>query len=268
MEDMRQAYRESAFSCEREGLTIRGTEYRPAGERLPIAIVSHGFGANQESTRGYAKQLAGWGFLAYCFDFCGGCVEGSSDGKTRDMSVFTEVKDLEAALGYAREREYSDENRVVLMGCSQGGFVSALAAAKGENRVGKIVLFYPALCIPDDARRGKMIFAEFDPQNIPEEVPCGPMLLGRHYIADVIELNPYDLLAPFAGDVLLVHGTGDDLVDVRYSREAFARYREETGKRGLDRQVVLQEIAGGAHGFSEEHDVLAMGYVEKFLRGE
>ena len=94
------------------------------------------------------------------------------------------------------------------------------------------------------------------------------MQLGSQYIADVIELNPYDKLAPFEWDVLLVHGTGDDLVDVRYSREAFARYREETEKRGLDRQVVLQEIAGGAHGFSEEHDVLAMGYVEKFLRGE
>ena len=33
---------ESSFSCVRDGLTIRGTEYRPEGENLPIAIVSHG----------------------------------------------------------------------------------------------------------------------------------------------------------------------------------------------------------------------------------
>ena len=33
---------EAEFQCERDGLTIRGTEYRRAGERLPIAVVSHG----------------------------------------------------------------------------------------------------------------------------------------------------------------------------------------------------------------------------------
>ena len=34
---------EAPFQCVRDGLTIRGTEYRPAGENLPIAIASHGF---------------------------------------------------------------------------------------------------------------------------------------------------------------------------------------------------------------------------------
>lgn len=28
------------FACSRDGLTIRGTEYRPTGNRLPAAIVS------------------------------------------------------------------------------------------------------------------------------------------------------------------------------------------------------------------------------------
>ena len=37
------------------------------------------------------------------------------------------------------------------MGCSQGGFVSALVAAKNNFPIEKLVLFYPALCIPDDA---------------------------------------------------------------------------------------------------------------------
>lgn len=113
-----------------------------------------------------------------------------------------------------------------------------------------------------------MIFAEFDPRNVPEEVPCGPMLLGRRYVTDVIALNPCDCLAPFGGDVLLVHGTADGLVNIRYSRQAFARYREETEKRGLHRRVVFREIEGGAHGFSEPHDALAMGYVREFLFGE
>ena len=42
------------FSCLRDGLTIRGYEYRPQGEKLPIAIVSHGFMANLMTVKHYA----------------------------------------------------------------------------------------------------------------------------------------------------------------------------------------------------------------------
>lgn len=44
--------RRRTFSCMRGDLTICGTEYRPNGEKLPIAIVCHGFMANQQTVRG------------------------------------------------------------------------------------------------------------------------------------------------------------------------------------------------------------------------
>lgn len=40
---------ESFFECQRDGLTIRGTHYRPEGENLPIAIVSHGFSRKHDA---------------------------------------------------------------------------------------------------------------------------------------------------------------------------------------------------------------------------
>ena len=44
--------------------------------------------------------------MSYCFDFNGGCViKGKSDGKTTEMSVLTEVKDLEAVITYAKGQE-------------------------------------------------------------------------------------------------------------------------------------------------------------------
>ncbi len=49
--------KETVFSCKRENLTVRGTEYRPEGENLPIAIVSHGFMAFQDTVRQYAKVV-------------------------------------------------------------------------------------------------------------------------------------------------------------------------------------------------------------------
>ena len=68
------------------------------------------------------------------------------------MSVLTEIKDLEAVIRYTRGLPYTS-NKLLLMGASQGGMVSALTAAKPKNDVGKLVLFYPAFCIPDDLHR-------------------------------------------------------------------------------------------------------------------
>lgn len=45
--------RKSEFSCKRDGLTLRGTEYQPAGDHLPIAVVCHGFMAFQDTVRQY-----------------------------------------------------------------------------------------------------------------------------------------------------------------------------------------------------------------------
>jgi alpha-beta hydrolase superfamily lysophospholipase len=119
----------------------------------------------------------------------------------------TEVSDLCAVIEYAKGLDYTDSSNILLMGCSQGGFVSALTAAKLKNEIENLVLFYPAFCIPDDARRGKMMWAKFDPNNIPETVKCGPMKLSHCYVADVVNMNPFDEIKGYEGDVLIVHGT-------------------------------------------------------------
>ena len=255
----------STFECRRDGLTIRGTEYRPKGEKLPAAIVSHGFMANQDTVREYTKILADMGYAAYCFDFCGGCVmKGKSDGKTTEMSVFTEVKDLKAVMDYVRSRAYTDPDRLLLMGCSQGGFVSALTAAELPKRVKKLVLFYPALCIPDDARAGKMMFARFDPHNIPDLIKCGPMKLGRCYAEDVIGMDPFEAVKGYEGDVLIVHGTKDDIVDVSYARKLCDVYSASDGEYG--RKTCMKIIEGAGHGFSRKYDGTAVEELRRFAK--
>jgi len=248
-------FTESVFACKRGGLTIRGTEYRPEGKDLPVAIVSHGFMAWQDTVRQYAKELARMGYCAYGFDFCGGSVmkKGKSDGATTEMSVLTEVQDLEAVIAYVQSLPYTGEE-LLLMGCSQGGFVSALVAAKHPELVSKLALFYPALCIPDDARAGKMMFAKFDPKNIPERINCGPMKLGRCYVADAIEMDPIVEIKPYRGPVLIVHGTDDKIVKLDYSRQAQRAYPN----------AKLHIIEGGAHGFSKKHDAIAMAHLRRF----
>ena len=267
---LKEGITQSVFMCKRDGLTIRGTEYRPQGENLPIAIVCHGFMAFQDTVRQYAILMAELGYASYCFDFCGGSViKGKSDGKTTDMSVLTEVKDLEAVIDYVRLLPYVNRDSIVLMGCSQGGFVSALVAAKNQYPIEKLCLLYPALCIPDDARAGKMMMAKFDPNNVPELLNCGPMKLGKCYPTAVMQLNPFDEIKPYFGHVCMIHGTKDKIVNPEYSKKAYEAYQSTTPE-GMDKEkrVQLHFIENGAHGFSKKHDRIAMEYIQKFIEME
>ena len=256
------------FECKRDNLTIRGTEYRPQGENLPIAIVCHGFMAFQDTVKHYTIQLAELGYAAYCFDFCGGSVaKGKSDGKTTEMSVLTEVKDLEAVIEHIQTLPYVNPDKIFLMGCSQGGFVSALVASKNKYPIEKLSLFYPALCIPDDARAGKMMMAKFDPKNVPEILHCGLMKLGRCYPTDVMYIDPFEEIKSYNGQVLIVHGTADKIVNLDYSKRAVETYKRTTPE-GMEeaKRVCFHIIEGGAHMFSKKHDVIAMKYLKEFAK--
>ena len=258
---------ENTFECKRDGLTIRGTEYRKEGENLPIAIVCHGFMAWQDTVRHYAQLLAEMGYASYCFDFNGGsAMKSKSDGKTADMSVLTEVRDLETVIEYLRSLPYVNSNEIFLMGCSQGGFVSALVAAKNKYPIQKLCLFYPALCIPDDARAGKMMMAKFDPTNIPEKLNCGPMKLGKCYVADVINMDPFEEIKFYNGQVCIVHGTADKIINLNYARRAKEIYiSTKPADMEEEKRVRLHIIDGGEHMFSKKNDVVAMEKMREFI---
>ncbi len=251
----------SPFTCRRGELKIRGTQIiQDKAERRPIFIVSHEFMANRLFSLTYAKAAAKLGYAAFCYDFCGGGIVSASGGKTTDMSVLTEVEDLKAVIAYTESLPYTDEDRVVLMGCSQGGFVSALTAAELQTEIRALILQYPALSIPDDARKGHMIKARFDPENIPERLNCSVMRLGRRYVTDVIGLDAFEEISAYRGKVLLLHGDEDRLVDIACSRRALSAYC----KTGADAR--MEVIHGAGHIFLRpEHIRQAKRHIAAFL---
>ncbi len=244
------------FRCKRDGLTIKGNVYGVSeDEKKPAVIISHGFLSNRRSVRKYAKLLAEAGFVAFTFDFCGGGIMCESEGKTENMTVFTELKDLSAVVDFALSQPYVNDTRVALMGCSQGGFVSAIYAARHPEKVERLALFYPAFSILDDARDGKMLFYKFDPENIPDILGKNPMKLGGDYARSIIDKDADELIEGFDGPVLLVHGEKDAVVDCVYSFEAEKNYKNA--------EMVL--IEDGAHGFEGKADIEAMLALRKFM---
>lgn len=253
---------ECDFSCIRDGLTIRGKAFIPEGDKLPAIIVSHGFGGNSKDLYTYCRTLASWGYAAYCFDFCGGSAhgQGKSDGATTEMTVLTECGDLKAVMDYVKSQPYTDSGKITLMGFSQGGFVSALSAAQRPDEVEALILIYPALCIPDDARKGALGGSSYDVNKVPDIIDCGKMQLGKSFHETVAGMDPFEEISPFKGPVLLLHGTEDQVVDYTYAVKARGVYAPG--------QCQLQLIQEAGHSFTEKQSASAMVSIQQFLLGK
>jgi pimeloyl-ACP methyl ester carboxylesterase len=218
-------------------------------------ILSHGFLANERMCIPYAKLLADMGFLAVTFDFCGGGIISRSDGRSQDMTVLTEKADLLAVIEGVKT-QFSPTG-ITLLGCSQGGFVSGLAAAElGIDWIERLILFYPAVCIPDDARKGRMMFYSFDPDQLPDVLGRFPMKLGGDYAGTVMRMNPYQEMKGYDGPVLLVHGTADKIVNIRYARSLKEIYPN----------CRYEEIDGGGHVFKGKADEQARRILREYMQ--
>lgn len=249
------------FECKRDELTIRGTEYLPIMNdetKVKALIISHGFGANATHFEYFGEKLASLGYAVYTFDFCGGYTpgEGKSDGNTLDMSVESEVKDLKVVLEYVSSLPYIDNKSISLLGSSQGGLVSAIVAAR-TTTIDKLILICPALSIPDNAREGCLAGTKFDTTNFPETLQCLSMTISRKYFDAVVHMDTFKEIAPFQGEVLIIHGMKDSMVDYKYSVKAHEVYGDEKCR------LHLMEEAD--HGFKEHEIPELLSEIQSFL---
>lgn len=222
----------------RDNLMIYGQVYLPESveEPCPTIIIGHGFGSSYTATAEDARRFAEAGIASYVFDFCGGAPDSRSDGSMLDMSVLTELEDMETVLDGIKEYAFVNEDSLFLMGESQGGLVAALLAAKRDTDVRGLILFYPAFVIPDNARAQYSNVSE-----IPETAGALWMTVGKRYYADILDMDVWEEIGRFEKNVLLVHGDADRLVPVSYSEQAEEVYPSS--------ELVI--IKGAGHGFAE-----------------
>lgn len=224
----------------REGKRLVGKLYRPQVEgAVPLVIFSHGLSSTHSSGKRYAEFLASRGVATYIFDFGGGSAKSKSDGDPHQMSIMTEVADLETILQESKTWDFVNHEKVTLLGASQGGVVSALVASNHPDDVGGLMLLYPAFIIPELVK---------NTYHSLEEVPDNPsylgaLNLGRNYVTDIWNLDIYKEIAKYSKKVLIVHGSQDHIVPILYSERAKEAYPN----------AELFQIKGAGHHFTKQY---------------
>lgn len=214
--------------------------------KLPAVILSHSANLNSDSMNAYAVGFAERGYVAYAFDFCGGSSKSRSSGSTDEMTLFTEVADLEAVISGISALEYVDPDRIYLFGTSQGGLVTALAAEEVPQSVKGQILLYPAFNIPELVSRfSNSELASFDNEAFSNSYSLfgGFGFYGKAFSESLADYDVYEHIGKFEGNVLIIHGSKDFIVSTSYSKRAAQYYQHCT----------LRIINGAGHGFNAEN---------------
>ena len=220
-------------------------------QKLPTVIISHGFGGLAERGDFYAQSLAKAGYVVYSFDFMGGNKNSRSGNDTLNMSVFTEVDDLDVVISKLKSQSYVDQSKIFLLGQSQGGVVSTIEAAKLKGDIKGLILVFPAFVLFDDARE---LFKSTS--DIPEVYNHRGSEVGRAYFEKSLDYDVYQDIKNYDGKVLIVHGTNDTTAPISYSRKAVETFPN----------AVLKEIQGAGHGFSGAQQEEATKYIVDFVK--
>lgn len=228
--------------CKSQNIDIYGLMYTPKGKegKLPVVVISHSSSLTHEAMVPYAEYLVSKGYAAYCFDFCGACDESRSTGRTTEqMTVFTEVDDLGIVLDKIRTLDYIDLDNVFVLGSSQGGLVTALVAEKRPSDIKGMILFYPAFNLPELVAK----FTSDDGGILGGIGSGGNMGMSDAFVNTIKDFDVYANIGKYAGDIIILHGTKDFLVDIKYSEQAVEKYPS----------AILYPIEGASHGFNNEN---------------
>jgi hypothetical protein len=232
--------------------SLYGELYVPASsDTRTMVIMSHSFSGTHSEMAPLAERLAQVGMAGYVYDFVGGSTSSASGNDTTRMSVLTEKADLNAVFNAIQTLDVVDASNIFLLGASQGGYVSALEAADLEDRIAGLILYFPALVIPDDARSRFASAAD-----IPEKYSLFGTPVGRIYFADVYGMDPYSLISGYTGPVIIFHGDQDNIVPISYSQNA-------VNTSYSNAQLVT--VQGAGHSFSGDDATSVAGQTISFI---
>ena len=230
----------TAIQVEHHGRTVHGDVFIPEEDSFPLVIFSHGYNGYKDDFRDSANYMMDNGIASITFTFCGSGGRDPSGFGTTNMTLYTEREDLSALIDYAKQIK-GFNGSLYLLGGSQGGMVSAMAAEEREADINGMVLLFPAFSIPDNWNNTNYPIDRYPtPESIPESFDFWGVELGRNFVLTLRDLDIYANMADFQKPVLILHGTNDTIVPISYSQRAAETYPN----------AELVTYKGEGHGFT------------------
>lgn len=222
---------------------IYGELIKPEKDDCDTLIIgSHGFNGSYI----YFRQALGYrlseeGYALYCFDFINGSKRSKSGGSIEYMSALDEVEQLKTVYSFFKDRY----KNIILAGESQGGLISTLAS-KDLTDIKSLILYYPAYCAVDDAKK------RWNNNNTNE---LFKIKFKSDYTKELTTIDLADYIKNINVPTILIHGDKDRTVDVKYAYWA----------KQLNPEIELHIIKDNDHGFNQAGRVEASNYVSYFL---
>lgn len=213
-------------------------------ERHPTVILVHGITGHSEERhiKALAEGMNSIGFAVLRVDLYG---HGRSGGVFSQHTLFKWLNNLLTVIDRVRRLDFVSD--LYLCGHSQGGLAVMLAAAMERDVIRGLIALSPAWTIPEGARTGCLLGVSFDPEHIPDRLPLWDHYeLEGSYLRVAQTICVEDAIDRYPGPVLIVHGTEDKSVPVKFSEIAAARYQD----------CRLIQISGDTHCYDEHLDVL------------
>lgn len=115
-----------------DGVVLDCSKFIPQtakAEKFPAVIFLHGFGGSKNDVIPFAENLAKKQYYTFAFSMRG---QGKSTGESNLISR-TEMNDLIQVIEYVKKEPMVDTDNIALIGSSQGGILSFMAACSGVN---------------------------------------------------------------------------------------------------------------------------------------
>ncbi len=248
----RYTYHQQVVTFKNEGMNLVATLVIPATpQKPPIVLTFNGFGEDRfykivPGTGGeyyydrLSRFLAEQGIATLRVDYRG---SGASDGTFNMLCFSTQISDVSASIDYVQKnlRNRVDCEHLGLVGHSQGGLVSSIAAAR-DKRVKAVTVWsavanppttFEFLCTKEKMREGL---------NLPDGgsliVPVwietffyGNFDLGKCFFQDVYSIDPIAEIKNYKGPFMYIGGLQDIIVSPQpYSGELYMKYHTGTEK--------------------------------------
>jgi dipeptidyl aminopeptidase/acylaminoacyl peptidase len=230
-------------TIQRDQLLIHLEAARPPGRGPFATVLVHPEGGRMANDmKGILWDLAGRGYLAIGADY-----QRMIDGKPKGtLFAWRSAADVTAVLDLTRDYADVDQQRIGVLGFSQGGVYSLLIAAYAPERVRAVVAYYPVTDFPHwlGAERSgfwqrqihdviRWYFRRESQTNDEAEFQAMLREASPYYVADAIQ-------AP----VLLIHGERDTTAPVEESQRMADRLS------ALGKTVQLMVVPGAVHIFN------------------